>query len=207
MKLIALLGAGGHGKVAAEIAEQLGWGAIHFFDKSWPELSKCGHWDIVGGEKELLEHLSDYQAVFVSIGDNKVRKDKVKLLENADANLISLISPAAIISKYTNIENASLVVQGAIINAYTTLGKGVIVNTGACIDHDCVISNFAHICPNVSLAGEIKVGDNTLIGIGSSVTQQVKIGSETIVGAGSVVIRDIPNQKIACGVPAKVKGQ
>jgi hypothetical protein len=52
MQLIALLGAGGHGKVAAEILEKLDLGVINFFDKSWPEFTQCGHWNIVADSKK-----------------------------------------------------------------------------------------------------------------------------------------------------------
>lgn len=52
--------------------------------------------------------------------------------------------------------------------------------------------------------GRIKVGDNTFIGTRSIIMPGVSIGSRCVIGAGSVVTRDIPNNSVAAGVPAKV---
>ena len=54
--------------------------------------------------------------------------------------------------------------------------------------------------------GTIEIGDNTFIGARSIIMKNVKIGSNCIIGAGSVVTSDIPDGKIAVGVPAKVIG-
>jgi len=80
----------------------------------------------------------------------------------------------------------------------------VILNTSCVVEHQCKIESFAHISPNVALAGGVKVGKYTHIGIGSNVIQGIMIGENVRVGGGSMVIRDIEdNQKVA-GVPAKV---
>ena len=45
---------------------------------------------------------------------------------------------------------------------------------------------------------------NSMIGIGANIIQNVTIGENCIIGAGSVVLRDIPNNSIVFGVPAKI---
>ena len=54
--------------------------------------------------------------------------------------------------------------------------------------------------------GNIIVGDGAWIGHGVTVLQGVRIGSGAVIGAGAVVVRDIPENAIAAGVPAKVTG-
>ncbi len=54
--------------------------------------------------------------------------------------------------------------------------------------------------------GCIEIGDNVFIGTNSTVLYNVKIGSNVIIGAGSLVNKSIPNNSVACGVPAKVIG-
>lgn len=54
--------------------------------------------------------------------------------------------------------------------------------------------------------GKIEVGNNVYIGSYTVVLANVKIGSNVIIAAGSLVNRDIPDGKIAAGVPAKVVG-
>ncbi|CDC00762.1 putative acetyltransferase [Bacteroides sp. CAG:443] len=89
--------------------------------------------------------------------------------------------------------------QGVIIQACTQIGKHCIVNTGASIDHECVIGDFVHISPKVTLCGNIHVGEGTWIGAGTVVIPGVKIGRWSIIGAGSVVDKDIPDGVLALG--------
>jgi serine O-acetyltransferase len=48
------------------------------------------------------------------------------------------------------------------------------------------------------------VGDNVSFGVGAVILGPVRIGSNSIVGANSVVIRDVPENVIVFGVPAKI---
>ena len=52
--------------------------------------------------------------------------------------------------------------------------------------------------------GGIVVGDDAWLGFGVVVLDGVRIGKGAVVGAGSVVTRDIPDNAIAVGVPARV---
>ena len=51
---------------------------------------------------------------------------------------------------------------------------------------------------------EIVVGDDVLIGMDSTILKGVHIGSRSVIGAGSLVTKDIPDDCIAAGRPAKV---
>lgn len=52
--------------------------------------------------------------------------------------------------------------------------------------------------------GCIEIGNNVFIGAGVKILYDVKIGSNVIIGAGSIVTKDIPDNSIAAGIPAKV---
>ena len=52
--------------------------------------------------------------------------------------------------------------------------------------------------------GDIIIEDDVWIGAGSIITAGVTIGKGTVIGAGSVVTKDIPQNVIAAGVPAKI---
>lgn len=54
--------------------------------------------------------------------------------------------------------------------------------------------------------GCIEIGNNVFIGAFTQILYDVKIGSNVIIGAGSIVTKDIPDNSIAVGVPAKVIG-
>ena len=72
------------------------------------------------------------------------------------------------------------------------------------VDHDCVIGDFVHIAPGVNLAGNVSVGDGSMVGVGTSVIPGIRIGKNCIVGAGSVVIEDVPDNSVVVGSPARI---
>jgi sugar O-acyltransferase (sialic acid O-acetyltransferase NeuD family) len=203
VKHLAVLGASGHGKVIADCAELCGWEQVSFFDDRWPELKVNGHWPVIGGTKELIESLSQFQGVVVGIGNNSIRLTKLQQLLDAGAQLPVLQHPSALVSRYARIGLGSVVFAGAVINADSELGKGVIINTGATVDHDCVLGDGVHISPGANLAGGVVVAERSWIGIGASVRQLVRIGSDVVVGAGAAVVADTADAVILVGVPAR----
>lgn len=58
----------------------------------------------------------------------------------------------------------------------------------------------------LSKVGKVTIGDEVFVGHGTIILPNVRIGSRVVVGAGSVVTRDIPDNSVAAGNPAKVIG-
>ena len=81
MKCLAILGASGHGKVVADIAELSGWDEVIFFDDAWPEIKNNSVWPIMGNTESLLDTIQDYDGVVVAIGNNDIRLNKLNLLK------------------------------------------------------------------------------------------------------------------------------
>ena len=92
---------------------------------------------------------------------------------------------------------------GAVINPGTRLGKGCIINTCSSVDHDCVVSDYAHIAVGAHLCGTVAIGEGTWIGAGATVVNNVSICSDCMIGAGTVVIKNIEISGTYIGVPAK----
>ena len=190
-----LYGASGHGKVIAEIAEELGLEVSGFIDSN-PEIKSVLDYDVV-------THVpNDVCQLVIAIGNNSIRK---KIAEQyINLNIVTLIHPKSIISKRATIGEGTVVMAGATINSEVKIANHCIINTNASIDHDCVIENYVHISPNVALAGNVEVGEGTHIGIGSCVIQGIKIGKWCTIGAGSVIIKDVPDYAVVVGNPGKI---
>lgn len=206
-KELAIVGASGHGKVVADIAEQLGF-TIKFYDDAYPNKTTIAHWPILGSFSDLIatnhKKFRPFTNVVVAIGDNSIRFQKIGQLQENGFNLITLIHPSAVVSRYAEIENGTVIFPGAVINAFARIGLGTIINTGSIVEHDCIVGDYTHVSPNASLSGGVEVGSKCWIGVGSQVKQLVKIGDNTIIGAGSTVLSDIPSYVTAVGAPAKV---
>lgn len=205
MKSLAILSSSGHGRVVAETAELCGWETIVFFDDAYPAIRQNLCWSVLGTLDDLIQRMNEFHGVFVAIGHNATRLEKLRRLISAGANLVTLIHPFACVSRYAQIGEGSAVLPGAIINANARVGAGVILNTQSSVDHDCRLGDGVHISPGARLGGNVEIGDRSWVGIGASIRHGIRIGADAVVGAGAAVTRDVPDHVTAVGVPARVR--
>jgi sugar O-acyltransferase (sialic acid O-acetyltransferase NeuD family) len=189
-KKIAIIGAGGHGKVVGEIALLNHYEKIDFFDDKFDEI-KSFPFKIVNNLDYLSNHIKDYNAFFVAIGDNELRCKNIQWLKYYKTNIVNLIHPFSILSKFTTIGVGTCMMANAVVNAGTSIRDGVIINTSASIDHDCLIEDYAHISPNCSLSGNVNIGKFTHLGTGTSVHPRINIGKNVKTGIGSKIYKVI----------------
>lgn len=202
-KGLIIIGAGGHGKVCADVALKMKkWSAIFFLDDSG-STSQMG-FQILGRVDTYKKYLQECD-FFVSIGNNKYRQDIMDNLLTDEANLATLIHPSVILGANVQVGIGTVLMPGVIINTATKIGQGVIVNTSVSIDHDGEISDYVHISPGCSLAGNVFVGLKTWIGIGSVISNNIRITSNCVLGAGSVVIKNLETSGTYVGHPVKLK--
>jgi acetyltransferase-like isoleucine patch superfamily enzyme len=67
-----------------------------------------------------------------------------------------------------------------------------------------VIAEFVELCPGVHISGNCKIGKLTFIGTNATILPNITIGKNVIVGAGALVTKDLPDNVLAMGSPAKV---
>lgn len=202
-KLI-IIGAGGHGKVVANIATLNGYKEIFFLDDDTSK--KCiGKYQIIGTIKDISKYKNEYD-FFIAIGNNQIRKKLSMLLLDNNIKPVSLIHPSAVIDDTVQIGYGVVIMANAVINADTMIGNSVIVNTASSIDHDCIINDYVHISPGVHIAGNVHIGEETWLCIGSIIINNITIGANIIVGAGTTVIDNINNAGKYVGLPLRKIG-
>lgn len=198
---LAIIGAGGHGRVVADCAEALGWDRIDFFDDGAGTSS--GPWPVVGVVEALLERSGDYDGVIVGIGANRARLSLHRTLTARGLVPAVLIHPGATVSRHAAIGAGTVVFAGAVVNIGAVVGEACIINTGASVDHDDRLADGVHLSPGARLAGGVTVGEASWIGLGASVREGVVIGRDARVGAGAAVIGPVPDDTDVAGVPAR----
>lgn len=201
-KKLVIIGAGGHGKVVADIAKLNNYTSISFLDDA-PGAAECGGYPVAGQVKDAARY-SDCEFA-VAIGNAAVRREKQELVASLGIRAAVLIHPAAVIAEDSVIGEGTVVMAGAVINPGAVVGKGCIVNTCASVDHDCVLADYVHIAVGAHLAGNVAVGEGTWIGAGAVVSNNVAVAGGCTVGAGAVVVRDLTEPGTYIGVPARKK--
>lgn len=85
----------------------------------------------------------------------------------------------------------------------TLLHEHVKVDNLVHIAHGVEIGKNSLIIANAMIAGSVKVGENCWIAPSSSIKQKLNIGNSSLIGLGSVVIKDVEENAVVAGVPAK----
>lgn len=163
----------------------------------------------------------------VEIGENSIIHGNVSIYGDVKIGKNVVINSGAVIGAegfgYESDENGTLVqfpqIGGVIIEdnveigANTCVDKGAlgdtIIREGAKIDnlvhvaHNVVIGKNCRIICLVGIGGSVEIGDGSFIGISASIKNQKKIGKNVTIGMGAVVTKDIPDNTVVIGNPAR----
>lgn len=200
MKTLYIVGAGGHGRVVADIARLNGYDEIRFLDDAeHPELKRY----VVTGSTDLLSQVSPRE-VFIAVGDNFVRERLFHQAEKLGWQFPNLIHPKAVLADSVTLGKGVAVMAGAVVNPDAVIEDGCIINTGATVDHDDCIGMFSHISVGAHLAGTVTIGAGVFIGAGAVVINNICILGKAVIGAGAVVVSNIRSSGTYVGVPAKL---
>jgi len=85
----------------------------------------------------------------------------------------------------------------------TIIGKGSKIDSFNHIAHNVVLGKNVWIASGSVLAGGVKVGDNSNIATGVITRDNVKIGKNVFCGVGSLIVKDVPDDTIVMGSPAR----
>lgn len=203
MNKLIIIGYSGHSYVVIEAAMKAGLKITGYADKKRTERNPY-ELEYVGDENDSAFPEWDKGNHFLlGIGNNSIRAQITRRLQERREKLISVIHPDSTVSGSANIGNGSFISSGAQINALSRTGTSVIINTGAIVEHECTIHDFSHIAPGAVLAGNVTVGVRSFIGANAVVKEGVNIGDDVVIGAGSVVINNVENGSRIVGNPGK----
>lgn len=199
---IAIIGYSGHSFVVLDAAKVMGLNVEYYCERNQVLFSP---FDInyLGDEGNDSFDWNSVDQFILGIGDNKIRQKVADLILSKKKTLLNVIHPSSIISNNVTFGIGNFIAANVTVNALAKIADNCILNTGCIVEHECVIASGVHIAPGTVLAGNVLIGNNSFIGANSVIKQGVKIGRGVTVGAGSVVIKDIPDNEIWVGNPAK----
>jgi len=205
---VLVFGASQHCRYTLDIIEQEDkFRIVGILDDKLPIGQDYGGYQILGTINDLREVIKTHSVSkgIIAIGDNFIRfkiSEKIKNLSDQFA-FISAVHPSVIIGKNVKIGEGTLIMAGVIVNNDTIIGEHCFLATNTSIDHDCILDNYASVSAGAAIGGSVRIGYCTAVALGANVIHGMNIGKHSVVGAGSLVVKNIGDNLVVYGVPAK----
>jgi sugar O-acyltransferase (sialic acid O-acetyltransferase NeuD family) len=208
MKTLAIYGSGGLGREVLDLAISINkvqncYEDIIFIDDTMPQ------GEIVNGHitYPFTYFLKKYSVsevyLIIALGEPKHRNTLRKKVQQHGFSLATLIHPTAFIGTDTKIGDGAIIQYGTIVSCNVIIGDNVLLQSSCTVGHDTVIGSDSVVSTAVSISGTCTIGERVYIGVSAPIKEHISIGNDSIIGMGAVVLRDIPENVVALGNPAR----
>ncbi len=143
---------------------------------------------------------SDY---IIALGEPFLKSKLYKKCQENNLKMAIINGSQYPLFRTTKIKDGCVIHYGSVIDVDAIIDENTFINQNVSIGHDVYIGKSCVISPNSVIGGFTEIGDQTYIGSGSTIRDRIKIGKNCIIGMGAVVTKDIPDNSVVFGNPAK----
>ncbi len=211
MENIILVGGGGHCASCIDVIEQDGKfqiaGIVDMPDKLNTTL--LGY-PIIGSDTDLPQLTENYRHFLITLGQIKSPQRRIALFEQLlqlGAQLPTIASPNAYISRHAKVGTGTIVMHNALINAGAKVGANCIINSCALVEHDATVEDHCHISTGAIVNGGTQIAEKTFIGSNSVIRDNIRIGKSSLIGSGIRVMKEIPDNSFYPGEEINKQGR
>lgn len=208
-KNIIMIGGGYHCNVTADIIrEENKYNIIGIIDSVHDIGSDLYGYKVIGRQENIKQLIKEYEidGGIITIGDNWIRYYIATQIEELapDFKWFNAIHPTAVISKDVKLGKGIVIMPGVIVNTGCEIKDFCIINTGAQLEHNSYMGEYVHLSAGSITGGLVTIKAFAAVTLGVTIFDRVTIGKNTVVGSGSLVTKDLPDNVLAYGNPAKI---
>lgn len=209
---LAIYGAGGLGRELLELARQINetsprWDKMLFVvDREYynSDNSIINGIEVITFETAKIIYSKDELELVIAQGEPIEREKLKRKIDSTGYNLTTLIHPNVYIPQSAKIGVGVIIQSNCFISCNTTIKDNALIQGSAILGHDASVGYNSVVSSLCLLAGGVTVGNETYLGVNTVIKEKLIIGSNTIIGMGSSVFRNIENNVIALGNPARI---
>lgn len=116
----------------------------------------------------------------------------------------TIVHPSASVSRTAQLGRGVVVFQNVTVTSRIVIGDHVMVLPNTVLSHDDIIGAYTSIAGCASISGNVRVGESCYIGAHAVIKEGITIGDGSLVGMGSIVLRDVPENTVVVGNPARI---
>ena len=203
-----IIGAGTYGEVYLSYLQECGIEVVAFMDSNHNLYGTEINGVPVVGSEELLrkeEWKRKIDNVYCFLGKNTIRRKILSTFRDLGYKTPCFIHPSVKIANNVEIAQAVYILPSCTIMPFVNIEDYCMISMGAKVAHHSHLKQGCFLSTGVNFGANIIADQDTYIGIGATIMTGVKrLGNDCLVGAGSVVIRDVDDNAVVAGVPAKI---
>lgn len=207
VKDVVIIGASGFGKEILWLLrdcnhEKKQYNILGFIDENIEKGTIIAGIEVLGDNSYVLS-LPQKPSIVLGIGAPNIKKHLGNVYVGFD--FPTLVHPSVHIteSQRVSLGKGVIICKGSILTCDIIVHDFVTINLACTIGHDSIIHKYVSCMPAVNVSGEVVIEEGAYIGTGAKILQQKTIGFNSIIGAGAVVLKDVPSNCTAIGIPAK----
>ena len=159
---------------------------------------------VMSFEQAIEKYGKDGIEFILAIGEPAVKDIIFKKLCDAGCEVTSIISYRLRITRGFKHGKGLVVHAGSSMPPNSEYGNNVLIQGTAIMGHNLKLGDNVVVSSLAFIGGDVTIGRNAYIGPSSCIRNGLHIGENAIVGMGAVVTKDVPDNAVVVGNPAKI---
>ncbi len=161
---------------------------------------------ILGKLKEISKFIEQgfYFAFAIHpIGKNQGIKPLLDKLNIPINQLATIISKRAFLSSTAKIDQGAIILAFAYISLHVQIGSCSMIMARTSVGHNTIVGTCCFVGTGSILSSFVVLGHSVSIAISCTILEYCQIGNCSVLGAGGLLLKDLPENSIYVGSPAK----
>lgn len=205
--ILGIYGTGGSGQEVYEIVVCNGsicsrWSEVVFIDDT-REKGSFRECQMLPFDEFARRYKPSDAEIVIAVGEPQNRNDLGTKVRANGYELATIIHPLAWVSPSARIGKGVVLQESVFVSAGADVGDNTYINGKTIIGHNVTVGDNSQISSFAMIAGTTVIGKNAYIGISAAIRDHLYIGDNVVVSMGAVVMRDVRDNKIVMGNPAR----
>jgi len=146
-----------------------------------------------------------FKKIFITAGDPHLRNKALIELKKNKLRPNTLIHPTAYVAENSKISYGSILAPFTLVAPFSKIGENCFMNSYSSIGHHSIIGKSNVLSPYSTINGNCEIGNENFLGTGAIISPSTKIGKNNKLSSNSVLKKNVTNDCLIHGNPAKAK--